>query len=231
MTDPDPLGGELVTANRILAARGVVDGWGHVSVRKPGSPDRFLLARPLAPAVVTRDDLLELDVDTGESITGETTYLERHIHSGIYRARPDVAAVVHSHAPDLIPFTVTDTQLLPLLHASAFLGEGAPGFEVDGVPTGKLIDTPQVGDELAASLGAAPLVLMRWHGVSVVGASLRQAVYRAVYARENARIQLQSLALGPVTYQPTDEARDVAATVDKVTDRVWDLWVHELGDI
>ncbi|HLU54887.1 MAG TPA: class II aldolase/adducin family protein [Pseudonocardia sp.] len=222
---------ELVLANHILARHGVVDGWGHVSVRKPGAPDRFILARSLAPALVTEDDLLELDVATGETVDGGRSYLERHIHSGIYRARPDVTAVVHSHAPDLIPFGVTDTELLPLLHVSAFLGQGAPRFEIRdaaGPATGMLVDTPALGDALGAALGDAPIVLMRGHGVSVVGSSVREAVYRAVYARQNARAQLQTLALGgtPV-YLNRDEARLASANVDRSVDRVWDLWVRE----
>ncbi|MFF3574552.1 class II aldolase/adducin family protein [Nocardia jiangxiensis] len=217
-------------ANRILAAQGVVDGWGHVSVRHPDRADRFLLARGLAPAIVTRDDLLEMDVVTGEPVDGGHTYLERHIHSGIYRARPDVNAVVHSHAPDMIPFSVTGTDLQPLLHSAAFLGDGAPRFAIDGVLTGVLIDSSAIGDALAASLGAAPLVLMRSHGVSVVGTSLTQAVYRSVYARMNACVQLQSIALGDVTYLSSQESREIATTVDKVLDRLWNLWVRELGD-
>lgn len=230
MTDAQRLSSDLVIANHILAAQEVVDGWGHVSVRDPARPNRFLLARGLAPAIVTRDDLLELDVATGEPVEGGRTYLERHIHSGIYRARSDVNAVVHTHAPDMIPFTVTDTELQPLLHSAAFLGEGTPRFTIDGVSTVALIDTPAIGDALAASLGAAPLVLMRSHGLAVVGTSLTQAVYRAVYTRINARAQLQSLALGAVTYLSRDEARVIAATVDTVLDRVWKLWVNELSD-
>ncbi|MFF3574578.1 class II aldolase/adducin family protein [Nocardia jiangxiensis] len=229
MTDIDQLRNELVMANHVLAALGIADGWGHVSVRVPDRPDRFLIARGLAPAIVTPADLLEAEVATGETVNGERTYLERHIHSGIYRARPEVNAVVHSHSTDLIPFTVTDTELLPVLHASAFLGDGAPRFEIDGQPTGVLVETSAVGDALAASLGTAPLVLMRAHGVSVVGASLRQAVYRSFYARENANVLLKALALGAVSYTPKDQAREIAATVDTVIDRVWDLWVRTVN--
>ena len=222
---------ELVTANHILAAHGIVDGWGHVSMRMPDAPDRFLLARSLAPATVTENDLLQLDVGTGEPVDGGSSYLERYIHSGIYQARPDVMAVVHSHAPDLIPFGVTATELLPLLHVSAFLGEGAPRFEirdVAGPATAMLVDTPALGAALANSLGDAPLVLMRGHGVSVVGTSLPQAVYRAIYAAQNARVQLQVLPLGPVTYLGPEEARRAAETVDKGVARVWNLWAGEV---
>lgn len=222
---------ELVLANRILAALGIVDGWGHVSVRVPGAPDRFLLARSTAPALVSEEDLLELDVATGETVHGGRSYLERFIHSGIYRARPDAVAVVHNHAPDLIPFGVTALELRPLLHVSAFLGAGAPRFEirdVAGPATSMLIDSPALGDALAASLGDAPLVLMRGHGVSLVGSSLRQAVYRAVYARQNARVQLQVAALGEVTYLSPEEAHSAAATVDAGLDRVWNLWSEML---
>ena len=224
---------ELVLANRVLAAQGVVDGWGHVSARLPGTPDRFLLARSVAPALVGEADLAELSVETGETVHGGRSYLERHIHAGIYRARRDVHAVVHSHSPDLIPFGVTDTPLLPLLHVSAFLGEGTPRFEIRdtaGDASTMLIDTPVLGDALAAALGRAPLVLMRGHGVSVAGISLRQAVYRAVYAGHNARTQLQAQTLGPVTYLSNGEAAEAARTVDGGLDRVWTLWEHEYGD-
>jgi ribulose-5-phosphate 4-epimerase/fuculose-1-phosphate aldolase len=230
-TADDQLRSELVIANRVLAAHGIVDGWGHVSVRSQVRPDRFLLARSIAPATVTEADVLVLEVATGEPVGGGRSYLERHIHAAIYRARPEVNAVVHNHAPALIPFGVTGVALRPVAHVAGFLGTGVPTFEIRdhiGPASSMLVDSPLLGDALATSLGDAPVVLMRGHGASVAGVSLPQVVYRSVYAVQNALLQAEAMRLGAVNYLSTEEARLAAATIDATHERVWNLWARSV---
>ncbi|HET9753590.1 MAG TPA: class II aldolase/adducin family protein, partial [Myxococcales bacterium] len=152
---------DLVAANRILADQGVLDGYGHVSVRVPGKPDRFLMSRSLAPEMVAEADLLEHDLDGNATApSGAALFLERFIHAGVYRARPDVSAVVHSHSPSVIPFGATGTALRPLYHMSAFLGAGVPVFDIRAVAgdTDMLVRTLPLGQALAKALGAHPAV-------------------------------------------------------------------------
>jgi HCOMODA/2-hydroxy-3-carboxy-muconic semialdehyde decarboxylase len=225
---------KLVLANHILYRQGVVDGFGHVSVRHDGSPGHFLLARNMAPALVRRDDIVTFDLD-GAALDagGRRVYLERFIHGEIYRARSDVHAVVHSHSPSVIPFGVTGQALQPVFHMSAFLGEGSAQFEIRDVAgdTDMLVSDGRLGAELAAALGARSVVLMRGHGSSAVGASLEQAVYRAIYAEVNARLQLQARLLGPIRFLNAQEAAKAAAINDTQLARVWDLWRQEIGAI
>jgi len=233
--DPDPaLVEKLVVANRILYDQGVVDGFGHVSVRHDRRPGHFLLSRSKAPALVTRADVMVFDAD-GEAADGDgrTAYLERYIHNEIYRVRPDVMAVVHSHSPNVIPFGATRQPLLPIFHMSGFLGEGSPIFEIRdaGGNTDMLIRNRALGAAMARALGSHAVVLMRGHGSTSVGASLEQVVYRAVYAEVNARLQSQAVALGPVTYLNAAEATLSAATNDAVMGRTWELWRQRIGAI
>jgi HCOMODA/2-hydroxy-3-carboxy-muconic semialdehyde decarboxylase len=224
----------LVLANRILYAQGVVDGFGHVSVRHDRSPAHFLLARNMAPALVRREDILVFDL-AGEALgaSGRRVYLERFIHGEIYRARADVQAVVHSHSPSVIPFGVTGRTLRPVFHMSGFLGEGAPSFEIRDVAgdTDMLVSSAPLGAALARTLGERSTVLMRGHGSTIVGSSLEQAVYRAIYAEVNARLQLQAIALGEVTYLNANEAAKAAAANDTQLARAWDLWARSVGPI
>lgn len=232
--DLDALTGELVLANRILERLGVVDAFGHVSARRPDRPDRFLLSRSLAPGLVTTADILTFDADSepvGDA--GERAYLERFIHGEIYRARPDVMAVVHSHSPSIIPFGVVAVEpLRPVFHMAGFLGERAPVFEirtVAGEDSDLLIRDRRLGQALAEALGPHALVLMRGHGSTAVGASLRQAVYRAAYAETNARLQSQALQLGPPAYLTAGEAQATAAINDAQLDRAWRYWADMVG--
>jgi HCOMODA/2-hydroxy-3-carboxy-muconic semialdehyde decarboxylase len=232
---PDPeLVDRLVLANRILYAQGVVDGFGHVSVRHDRSPEHFLLARNMAPALVRREDILVFDL-AGDPLDarGRRVYLERFIHGEIYRARADVRSIVHSHSPSLIPFGVTGRALLPVFHMSGFLGEGAASFEIRDVAgdTDMLVSNAALGAALARTLGERSTVLMRGHGSTVVGSSLEQAVYRAVYAEVNARLQLQAMALGTVTYLNAQEAAKSAAANDTQLARAWDLWARSVGPV
>jgi HCOMODA/2-hydroxy-3-carboxy-muconic semialdehyde decarboxylase len=223
---------DLVTANRILYNEGVVDGFGHVSVRHPERPDRYLLARSIAPAVVTHEDIMEFDLDSNAiDANGRRPYLERYIHGEIYRARPDVRSIVHSHSPAVIPFGVTRVALKPLYHLGGFLGAGVPIFEIrdaGGDRTDMLVRTPQLGRALAAALGAAGYALMRGHGSVAVGASIKQTAYRAIYAEVNARLQSEASRLGEITFLNADEAANAAATNDEVLDRPWELWKSRL---
>ena len=218
---------KLALANRILDDQGVVDGFGHVSVRHDASAAHFLLARNMAPGLVNAEDILTFDLD-GQALdaAGRRVYLERFIHGEIYRARPDVQAIVHSHSPSVIPFAATRTPFRPLYHMSGFLGAGSALFEIRDVAgnTDLLIRDPPLGRALAAALGAHAAVLMRGHGSTVVGASLEQAVYRAIYAEINARLQAQAVVLGAVTYLNDEEAAKAAATNDTQLARTWELW-------
>ena len=227
---PDPvLVDELVAANRILADQGVVDGYGHVSVRHPTEPQRYFMSRSLAPELVTAGDLMEYDLDsTPIDERGRISYLERFIHGEIYRARPDVKAIVHNHSPSVIPFGVSTAPLRPLYHMSAFLGGGVPVFDIKtaaGQATDMLVRTPALGRALAQALGDRPVALMRGHGAVVVGDSLPRVVFRSVYTETNARLQAQAMALGgPVTYLDDEEARRAEASVGGTVGRPWELW-------
>jgi ribulose-5-phosphate 4-epimerase/fuculose-1-phosphate aldolase len=219
---------DLVAANRILADQGVLDAYGHVSVRHPAEPDRFLMSRSLAPELVTAADVLEHDLDgQAPAAGGAALYLERFLHAEIYRARPDVSAIVHSHAPSLVPFGVTGVPLRPLYHMSAFLGAGVPVFDIRAAAgaSDMLVRTPALGRALARELGAHPMALLRGHGAVVVGPDLVHAVFRSVYAEVNARLQGQALALGrEVRYLDAEEARRAEAALDATLGRPWELW-------
>lgn len=223
---------DLVDANHILHAQGVLDGFGHVSVRHDRDPGRFVIARSMAPALVTAQDLLLCDLDGHvHDPQGRRSYVERFIHSEIYRARPAVQAIVHSHSPALIPFGVTGARLRPVCHMSGFLGSRTPVFEIRhsvGESSDLLVRNQALGRALAASLGDAAVALMRGHGSVTVGGSLRQAVFRAIQAETNARLQAQAMHLGEVVYLSDEEARLAAEANDEHLDRPWALWLREL---
>jgi len=188
----------------------------------------------MAPALVRHEDIVTFDLEgTALDADGRRVYLERFIHAEIYRARPDVNAIVHSHSPSVIPFGVTGQALRPVFHMSGFLGEGSALFEIRDVAgdTDMLISNNALGVALANSLGSRSLVLMRGHGSTTVGASLEQAVYRALYAEVNARLQIQAKSLGEVTYLNAQEAAKAAAINDTQLPRVWELWRQEIGQV
>jgi HCOMODA/2-hydroxy-3-carboxy-muconic semialdehyde decarboxylase len=222
---------ELVDANHILFDQGVVDGFGHVSVRHPERRDRFLLARSMAPALVTEKDVLEYDLDGNPVVPGSPpAYLERFIHGEIYRKRGDVVSVVHSHSPSVVPFSVvTGTRLRPVCHMCGFLSEkGTPIFEIRdfaGPGSDLLITSRKLGAALADTLSDGPAVLMRGHGSTVVGSTLRQAVFRAVYTEIGARLQMDAMRLGPVTYLTEEETVGTTRTISTQYDRSWFLWL------
>jgi ribulose-5-phosphate 4-epimerase/fuculose-1-phosphate aldolase len=232
---PDPtLIDKVVVANRILYDQGVVDGLGHVSARHDSDPNQFLLSCNRAPGLVRHADVLCYDLDGNTvSPTTERSYLERFIHGEIYRARPDVMAVVHSHSPSVIPFGATGNRLRPIFHMAGFLGRGSALFDIrEGFgETDMLIRNNEMGRALAQSLGKCTCVLMRGHGSTVVGNCVEQAVYRAVYAEVNAKLQSQALGLGEVTYLTAQEADLAAAANDTQIGRSWDLWRRRIGPI
>ncbi len=227
---PPDLLADLVAANRVLAHQQVLDGFGHVSVRHPRTPDHFLLARSVAPALVETADILEYDLDASPvNPQGRASYKERFIHSEIYRARRDVSAVVHCHAPSLIPFGVTGVPLRPIYHQSAFVADGVPVFDIRKAAgmTDMLIENSALGRALAQTLGAKPAALMRGHGAVIVGDSIPTVVGRSVYLEMNARLQAQAMALGgSITYLDVEEARLYNAS--NGYDRAWELWKREI---
>jgi len=228
LVDPQLLQ-DLVDANHILFNEGVVDAFGHVSVRHDKRADRFLIARNMAPALVQADDIHEFDFDG--NLTADDSrrvYLERFIHGEIYRARPDVAAVVHSHSVSVVPFGAVKTATLrPIFHMGGFLGDGAARFEIRdfaGDGTDLLVRDSHLGAALAKTLGNANAVLMRGHGSTVVGPTLKHAVYRAVYTEINARLLAAALRLGDVECLSPREAAAAMKTNEEQVERPWALW-------
>ena len=220
---------DLVAANRILADEKIFDAFGHVSARDSRNPNRYYLARSLAPALVTAADILEFDLDSNAAgAKGTALYLERFIHGEIYKARPDVMAIVHDHSPALIPFGVSSVPLRPMSQLAGFIGDGVPVFDIRAAAgmTDMLVSNPDRGRALAKSLGARAAVLMRGHGVTVVGASLPIAVGRSIYLDRNAALQAQAIALGgTITYLDPEEARQVIASGENGGySRAWELW-------
>lgn len=227
---PPPPVADLVAANRILADLGILDGYGHVSVRDPGNPKRYLMSRSLAPELVTAADVMAYDLDSNPvDAQGRSTYRERFIHGEIYKARPDVNAVVHTHAPPLIPFSNTAVPLQPMYHMSAFIGEGVPVFDIRKTAgmTDMLITNGALGHALAEVLASKPAALMRGHGAVVVGPSLPIAVGRSYYLKTNAELQTQAMTLGgKVTYLSPEEVGKVGTPDDY--QRAWDLWKRKV---
>jgi ribulose-5-phosphate 4-epimerase/fuculose-1-phosphate aldolase len=219
---------DIVIGSRVLADFGVLDGFGHVSARDPKNPNHFLMSRSLAPALVTADDIMEFDLD-GNAVDarGRSVFLERFIHSEIYKARPDVMSVVHTHSPGVVPFTVSQVPLRPMYHNAAFLAAGAPVWDIrkDFGETDMLVRDPARGKSLTERLGDKSVVLMRGHGDVTVGPSVKMAVFRAYYTDVNARLQSQAIALGGVINYLTPGEGAKADTINFVVlDRIWNLW-------
>jgi ribulose-5-phosphate 4-epimerase/fuculose-1-phosphate aldolase len=230
---PPELLEDLALGSRILAEFGVVDAFGHVSARDPANPQHFLMSRSLAPALVTTDDIMEFDQD-GNAVDarGRQVFLERFIHAEIYRARPDVMAVVHAHSPGVVPFSVSKTPLRPLFHNTAFLAAGVPVWDIakDFGVTNMLVADNAKGKSLAATLGDKSVVLMRGHGDVTVGPDVKIAVFRAYYTDVNARLQTQAIGLGSeITYLSPEEGAKADQVNFAVLDRVWNLWKQKVS--
>ena len=221
---------DLVAANRILYKKNIVDGLGHVSVRHDKDPAMYVLAAECAPGLVQREDLAIYDLASNALTLGNRRpYNERFIHGEIYKARPDVHSVVHCHTPSLVTFCVCKTPLRPLYHMSGFLGRGVGRFEIREAAgmTDMLCSTPQLGAALAKSLGDKEIVLMRGHGATMAGQSVKHAVFRAIYAALNASIQMDAMRLGEVMYLADEEAMKGMAANVRYIDRSWSLWKRE----
>jgi ribulose-5-phosphate 4-epimerase/fuculose-1-phosphate aldolase len=222
---------DLVAANRILANEGVLDGFGHVSIRNPARADSYFMSRSIAPALVTEADIIEHDLDNNAihaKDRGAKLYYERWIHGEVYKARGDVNAVVHSHSPTVVPFASTKAALRPLLHNASFLGFGAPIFEIRNVVkhSDLMISSAPLGQAMVAAMGAASVVLLRGHGNVVVGPTMPITVFRAYYTEINARQQLNAIALGPddVVYMDAGECETTDKIMQSVAGRPWELW-------
>jgi ribulose-5-phosphate 4-epimerase/fuculose-1-phosphate aldolase len=219
---------DLVAGNRILYDQNVVDGFGHISVRHPKDPNRYLLSKSMAPALVTADDIVEYDLDSNPvNANGRTSYLERFIHGEIYKVRPDVMSVVHSHSAGVIPFADTGVPLRPMNHISSFLGEGVPVFEirtVGGPATDMLIRNAALGKALAAKLGKHSIMLMRGHGSVAAAKSIKDVVFRSIYTEVNARMQAEAMKLGKPEFLNTEEAAAATKTNEALVGRPWELW-------
>ena len=218
---------DLVAANRILAMRGVLDAYGHVSVRSDRDPSRYLMSRSLAPQLVTAGDIQEYGPDHAPIGDDRKPYLERFIHGEVYKARPDVMAVVHSHSESSIPFGISRSALKPVYHMASFLWSGVPVFDIRRVRDDNdlLVRDVYLGEALARSLGGSSCVLMRGHGMTVVGDSIPEVVFRAIYTEMNAKLQLQAQALeGPLTFLNEVEGKGATAANHGTLERPWALW-------
>jgi ribulose-5-phosphate 4-epimerase/fuculose-1-phosphate aldolase len=219
---------DLVIAYRLLAEHGIIDAYGHISVRSPDNPQRYWMARSVAPELVTEADMMELTLDSVPvDPQGRSPVNERFIHGEVYKARPEVMAVVHNHSPSVIPFACTDTALKPIFHMGAFIGLGVPNWEIREAREGSdmLVRDTYLGASLARRLGGHPAALMRGHGAVVVGESLQVAVGRSVYLEQNARMQYQAEMLSggqrPINFM--DEKEVAANVVWQDYGRFWNL--------
>jgi len=227
---------DLVLASHILANEGVLDSFGHVSMRHPDRADRFYLSRARAPALVETGDIIEFDLGSEPvAPTGHRVFAERVIHGCIYRARPDVMAVCHHHAPSILPFCVTPVALEPVFHLGATMGETVPVWDSHDEfgDTNLLVANEAQGDSLARALGGNWTVLMRRHGVTVAARGLREAVFRSIYGARNAEVQSRAMLLGPVTPLTLGERRAAGEfNLSPIAlDRAWEQWAHDAGPV
>ena len=228
---------ELVVANHILYAQGVVDGFGHISARSPLDATHFFMSRSLAPSAVTAGDIQEFDAEG--NLVGEdkrAPYAERFIHSELFKARPDVMSVVHGHSPSVIPYGISHVPLRPVFHMSGFLGAGTPIFEIRNSAgtepdTDMLVKSPRLGAGLAQALGKSSVVLMRGHGFTAVAYSVPVAVFRAVYTDTNARIESEALKLGRPQFLSEEEALLAQTSMERLSVRSWDMWKAQAGAV
>lgn len=228
---------EIVTANRILAAEGVVDAFGHVSARHPDDPGRFLLSRARAPELIGSEDIMVFTLDGApDADDGRKPYLERFIHGAVYEARPDIASVVHSHSRSVLPFTITGQALRPVVHSCGTIGDDVPVWDARHAfgDTDLLVSDMAMGRDLARVIADGSAALMRGHGSTVAGRSVREAVYTAIYLEVNAGLQLQASQLGDIVFLSPGEVRKIRERLDRARpgegyDRAWQYWCHRAG--
>ena len=237
MSSYDDIVRDLVIANRILAKEEVVDAYGHVSIRHPDNPNRFLIARSVAPDLVGIEDIVELGLD-GQPVRDEkrTLYLERFIHAAIFAARPDIMAVVHAHAEDTLPFGIADaTKLRPVIHSGSFIGAEVPVWDIadNFGETNLLVTNIEQGRDLANCLGGNNVALMRGHGFAAAGRSLIEVVRMSVYLPRNARALIRAKQLGGgIKYlsQGEIDARNRGySPYSTETWRAWEYWANKAG--
>lgn len=222
---------DLIIATKILVNESVIDGFGHVSVRNPMQSDRYFMTRSNFEGFDEKNYIVEFDLDSNPCKHSEIKpSLERFIHGEIYRARPDVNAIVHTHSPALIPFGVSKTPLQPLYHMCGFLVAGAPIFDIQNKHgmTNMLIQNSELGCDLASSLGTSAIVLMRGHGATIVGSSLKEAIFRAIYATINAHLQPIAMQLGEPKFLDEEEAIKTDELHQTTLNRPWDYWKSRL---
>jgi HCOMODA/2-hydroxy-3-carboxy-muconic semialdehyde decarboxylase len=233
MPQLDHLIEELVTANRILAREGVVDSFGHVSVRHPDNAQRYLLSRSRAPEGIEKKDIMEFALDgTPVDAGGRVPYLERFIHGALYEARTDVMSVVHNHSESVIPFGVTGRKIRPIFHMGALIGHEVPVWDSHDRfgDTALLVENMEMGRDLAKRIGAGATALMRGHGATVAGSDIRQAVYMSVYLEVNARLQKQAMDMGEIKFLTTGEIDMVASRTGPYgINRAWENWCRRAG--
>ena len=219
---------DLAAASRILVDQGVFDAAGHVSIRHPRNPDRFLMSRSLAPALVTADDILELTLDCEPvDARGRTPFIERFLHGGIYEKRADVMAIAHGHSAAVIPFGLVNTPMRATYHNAAFLAAGVPVFDIRERfgATDIVINSAEKGAAMADALGDKAVLLLRAHGFVAVAPTLQSAVFRAIFTEVSARVQLQAATLGgPMAALDEEEGRKADAINLATVGRSWDLW-------
>lgn len=234
MTDRERAIRDLVVANRIIANEGVVDAYGHASIRHPSRPDRYLLSRSRSPELVTPADIMEFDLE-GNPLDGDARppYLERFIHGAIYEARPEVQAVVHSHAEEVLPFSIATTPLRPVIHAASFIGLHVPNWDIrdNFGDTDLLVRNMAQGRDLARCLGRDTVVLMRGHGFAAAARSIAEVVRIAVYMPRNAKVLMEALRLGPVTdlSRGEIEAHSGMKQDSPAMWRAWEYWAMRAG--
>jgi ribulose-5-phosphate 4-epimerase/fuculose-1-phosphate aldolase len=224
---------ELVTANRILAREGVVDSFGHVSIRHPDHADRYVLSRARAPECIEAEDLMAFTLDgTPIDPAGRKPYAERYIHGAVYEARAEVRAVVHHHSPSVIPFSVTPARLSPVMHMCAGIGTHVPTWDSRARfgDTNLLVTNVEMARDLAAALGPRSAILMRGHGAVVAGASLRDVVFNSIYLQLNADLQMKAQTLGDVTFLSEGEVAAILRSRGSFTfERAWEFWCRRAG--
>jgi ribulose-5-phosphate 4-epimerase/fuculose-1-phosphate aldolase len=223
----------LVEANRILVAQSVLDAFGHVSVRSPESPESFFLSRSLAPELVTLEDIVEYDLNSAPvSISSVAHYSERFIHGAIYRSRPDVHAICHHHAAQMMPYCLTDLKLQVVTQLGACIGTvSTPVWDQrdDFGATNHLVTTPEQAMSLAACLQSFPMVLMKRHGATAVGSNIQELVFRCIYSCRNASMQLDAAKYGRVDVFTAEEVALASKFPDSTVNRAWDYWRVKIG--
>ena len=233
MATLDHLIEELVTANRILAREGIVDSFGHISVRHPDNPHHYLLSRSRAPDCIESADIMEFVLDgTPVAARGRAAYLERFIHGALYEARSDVMSVVHNHSESVIPFGVTGRKIKPIFHMGASIGAEVPVWDSHDQfgDTALLVENMEMGRDLAKLMGGGATALMRGHGATVAGKDIRHAVYVAVYLEVNARLQKQAMDMGEIRFLTAGEVAKVASRTGSYgINRAWENWCRRAG--